>query len=539
MNGSDYFKSSLMIAMSACVAILLTQNAGVLFYIGILGGLFLVLAAVASPWHGLLALFPLVFALRPAPPSVGTQELIFAALTATVFVSTFIRLLRIRSIKSIFRFFAWPLLIGIGLLCLNLLIAMKHHVPVQDWIRGVTPFLFIFALMPVCVLINGEQKNIYWIGASIGALVLLSAGHIVLYYFQYDIWQPYWTVLVDGEQIRLSREAALNMANTVGPLRDRITMLLPQATDALLPSGMAAGFVINTLTRNRYIALVTAFISLLCLTAVLITLTRSMLISGVATIALFSIYIFVTHKNLRVKISANITAQLVLGLVFIFSTGMDQSWLGRLNSLSDAALPMATAPISSNTPENTEIIVLNTITKKKEDFNVASRVKEYEIAWDMFLSSPVFGNGIGVKHEMHWEKPDGSSLIELVGYIHNWPLYMLMVSGVLGLLTYTLIIMGPALYKLTTLKSEPNYLTVIRITVMTMAIYGLFFAVFRLISFNILLATAWGLIYAQKWPMQKISDSAKNTELNTPQCSATEYAIKNKVTDQQNREQPV
>jgi len=116
---------------------------------------------------------------------------------------------------------------------------------------------------------------------------------------------------------------------------------------------------------------------------------------------------------------------------------------------------------------------------------------------------------------------------------------MLMVSGVLGLLTYTLIIMGPALYKLTTLKSEPNYLTVIRITVMTMAIYGLFFAVFRLISFNILLATAWGLIYAQKWPMQKISDSAKNTELNTPQCSATEHAIKNKVTDQQNREQPV
>ncbi len=63
------------------------------------------------------------------------------------------------------------------------------------------PFYFIFALMPVCVLINGEQKNIYWIGASIGALVLLDASHIVLYYFQYDIWQPYWTVLVDGERI--------------------------------------------------------------------------------------------------------------------------------------------------------------------------------------------------------------------------------------------------------------------------------------------------------------------------------------------------
>ncbi len=59
------FKSSLMIAMSACVAILLTQNAGVLFYIGILGGLFLALAAVASPWHGLLALFPLGICAAP------------------------------------------------------------------------------------------------------------------------------------------------------------------------------------------------------------------------------------------------------------------------------------------------------------------------------------------------------------------------------------------------------------------------------------------------------------------------------------------
>ncbi len=116
-----------------------------------------------------------------------------------------------------------------------------------------------------------------------------------------------------------------------------------------------AGFVINTLTRNRYIALVDG-LHIIALPDSCADHVNEKHVdgSGVATIARFSIYIFVTHKNLGVKISANITAQLVLGLAFIFSTGMPINlWLGRLNSLSDAALPMATSPPSLQIPQRT------------------------------------------------------------------------------------------------------------------------------------------------------------------------------------------
>jgi hypothetical protein len=70
-------KNSYAIAAGAIISIFLMQDPGAFFYTGILGAASLVLMALISPWMGLLALFPLAFALRPAPPSIGPQELAF------------------------------------------------------------------------------------------------------------------------------------------------------------------------------------------------------------------------------------------------------------------------------------------------------------------------------------------------------------------------------------------------------------------------------------------------------------------------------
>ena len=486
-------KNTMAITAAALVAILFMQGSGVLFYTAMIGSALLVLTAIRSPWLGLLALFPLAFALRPAPPSAGAQEIAFAALTGVIFLSTLFKLLRAQGVRPTLRLFAAPILVGAGFLVLNLAVAMYHPVPLADWIRGVVPFVFIYALIPICALLGREESDIHWLGASVGSLILLTAGYIVLYYFYHGIWQPYWVLPADGEMVRISQEEALHNAQALGPMRGRITMMVAQATDAILPLGMVVGYVVCTLTPDRRVALIGSFMSLLCMAAVLITFTRSMLISALLVIGLFALYTFFAHKRLRLKVASSIGIQTLFGLSFIFTTGMQDVWLGRMNSLAQTALPEGLISI---------LIESKHFPKEQRDFNVSSRVEEYKIAWDMFLNHPVLGNGIGVKHEMHWERPNGDSFTESVGYIHNWPLYMLMVGGVVGMLIYAAVLAPPVLYRLTTLKAAPIYLAVIRTAVMTLAIYGLFFAVFRLISFNLLLAAAWGVMLAHKHSTQ-------------------------------------
>ena len=502
MSHPDCVKNSMAITAAALIAILFMQDSGVLFYIAIIGSALLVLTAIIAPWLGLLALFPLAFALHPAPTSIGAQEMAFAALLMAVFLSALIRLLRTLGFRSVLRLFAAPLLIGLGFLVLNLVVAMYHHVPLTDWIRGVVPFLFIYALIPICTLVGREENNIRWLGASVGTLILLTAGYIVFYYFYHDLWQPYWTLQVNGEMVKIPYEEALRNVNAQGPMRDRITMVLAQATDAILPLGVVLGYVVGILTPDRRVAWVSGMISLLCTAAVLITFTRSMLISALLVIGVFAIYTFFARKRLRLKVISGLFIQALFSLVFIFATGMEDVWLGRMNSLANTALPIATSSIASMGEKSTQpdapAPALSEPKPSAKDFNVSSRVQEYKIAWSMFQDHPVLGNGIGIKHEMSWERPGGDSFTESVGYIHNWPLYMLMVGGVLGLLMYITVLGAPVLYRLTSLKSDPVHLSVIRTAVITLAIYGLFFAVFRLISFNLLLAAAWGVMLAHK-----------------------------------------
>lgn len=544
MLSNAYSKNnSYAIAAGAVISILLMQDPGAFFYMGILGAALLILMALKSPWMGLLALFPLAFAMRPAPPSIGFQEIAFAVLLALIFVASLIKLLRSFGAIAALKLFAAPLILGLGILGINLAVAMNNHVPLSDWLRGTVPFLFIYALLPVCVLIGDDESKIRWIGGSFATLIFLTAGYIVFYYFYQGIWRPYWIVPGDSETIKLTKEAAMNNVNAIGPMRDRITMVLAQATDSLLPVGMVAGFVTCVLTRNKYITAIGATMSLLCMTAVLITFTRSMLLSALLVILLFSSLIFLFRKSMRKKLLISITTLGLAGLIFIFSTGMQQIWFGRMTLLIESGIETIVnwAPTPERTVvQNTELLEPPLTPKESADFNVSSRVEEYKIAWDLFISHPGLGNGLGTKHEMRWETSNGTSFTQYVAYIHNWPLYILMVGGVLGILTYSIILLGPILVRITSLKSESEHWTIIRTVVLTMAVYGLFFAVFRLITFNLLLAAVWGVIFARNLSREYSPRKIPGKDAHSGALSTTPNgASNNESTDQKKMELPV
>jgi len=616
MNNSDGIKNSLAIVTSACIAILLIQENSVFLYAGIVGISLLIAMALFFPWLGLLAVFPLAFALHPAPPSIGVPEFSFAALLGVVFFATLIGLARASDLKRSLKRFTYPLLIGLGIFGINLGMAIKNAVPLVDWVRGAIPFLFIYTLLPIAVLAENNESRIRWLGVSIGTLIFLVSGYVVFYYIHHDVWKAYWMILADGQNIKISEEAAQGNLNASGPYRDRITMLVSQSTDALLPIGLVAGMVVSTLARNRSVTIIGLLMSLLCVSAVLITFTRSMLLSAILVIALFFIFVFFYHKTLRKKISGLVGILCTFTFTFIFVTGMQSIWLGRMCLLVESSMQAVSelmhemtnfsincpTPVPTNTAlisatnfgkninpalslsnknaepsnalpsEEPKVEVSNvekkhsnnhhhkkpaehqkhaadtqlttralppreerpveqqnatepdtlpavsdsgaeqkTVASSASDFNVSSRIEEYQIAWKMFLAHPLLGNGLGVKHEMRWEGSDKVSFTQSVAYVHNWPLYILMVGGGLGFLVYFLVLSGPVVTGFPSIRSESIHWTIIRTIVLTMIIYASFFAVFRLITFNLLLAAAWGILLSKNLPkMQKPSNGGNH-----------------------------
>jgi len=87
---------------------------------------------------------------------------------------------------------------------------------------------------------------------------------------------------------------------------------------------------------------------------------------------------------------------------------------------------------------------------------------------------------------------EGNVIEREVGYIHNWLLYMLMVSGLVGIAYYAVVLCAPFLLSLIGSEMPLIVRVLLAGTITFMVVYGLFFAVFRLIPFNLLLAVVWG-----------------------------------------------
>jgi len=483
----------------------LMQEAGGIFAAGIALAILIVLVASISPWMGLLALFPMAFAIRPTPPSIGLQEALFAILLAVVFFGAVARQLKDRGFRPLLQTFGWFVAAMCGLLAINLGVATFNQVPITDWLRGVLPFLFILACVPVAILLGNDRERHFWFGCSVAALIALMVCYVVAYYFAHSLWQPYWNLTVDGEVLRVSKQVAMDHPDAAyGPLLDRITMQVQRSTDAILPIGMVAGFVVAVLTRGTLVTMLGMCLSLISLAAILTTFTRSMLSSAVLVLCVIALFILVCRRDRLLKMLGLMCCLGVAGFAFVIGTGLERVWIGRMGWLIESIDTLFRIELTGTAPALTGTApaltgtapALTGTAPEKVDINVSSRMEEYRIAWQMFLDHPLFGNGLGIKHEMRWETSEGESLYQSVGYVHNWPLYVLMVSGVTGLCAYLAALLGPVLLGLAKLRMESNARTVVRTVVLTMAVYGLFFAVFRLVTFNLILAAAWGYIYS-------------------------------------------
>lgn len=470
------------IVILATVAALLIVHGGTTGLVaGSLTAIFLCVLSSRRPEAGLLSTFPLLYVIQPAPVVIGWEESLFATVIVTTFVSS-INARRSRALTLLRGDFGTFLLLSTVFIVLNFFMAIAHEAALKDWIRGVIPFLFITYLIPVCLLIEANPKLVRELVFSIACSAVLFAGHVIQVYINEQLWKPYWYVFENDRWIRIAADLASNVGHeNVRHFFRRVTAILPQSTDMLLPLSVSwgvLGFVLLAKESGRVFALWTASVGII---AIVLTYTRSMLLTVLMVMAGICVLSWKKGHLSRFLLSGVLVVSLVMLTIQVFD--LHDVYRNRFfqTVLSFAAITQSDFAFEDF---STEI----------KDENVTARLEEYKIAWRMFMESPWLGQGFGVMHPMRFSAGFGYIVEQQVAYIHNWLLYMLMVGGVAGASLYVWLLAGPALCALrtTTIPSEVCYWLLV--TLASMVSYALYFAVFRLIGFNLLLAFAWGIV---------------------------------------------
>ncbi len=464
-----------------------------------------VIAVVAamSPWLGLLAIFPLSFGINPAPETIGPREMAFATLCIALMLGTLAQAIREGVLHAEMRKWGLPVVAATVFVALNFLVARANDVPLYDWTRGLVPFVFLIVFWPVSLLLRNGEDKLKWLGVSLLLMAFLYVSQVLVVYFAEGLYNPVYYILVDGRYV-LS-DPPIDLANpgaVLGPFYLRVTTILAQSTDALLPVTFAVAYVVSILSPSRQIRRIALLVTCFASSAILTTQTRSMLLCALISVSIFGLGILFFKTSLFLNALAKGVIIIAVSVGSIFVMNLEAVWYNRVlllyHSLNLEAVfgPDFMAAYPAWSSESSAFA---------NDVNISTRLEEYRIALDVFRSQPITGAGFGNRHEIVFETFEGEKLVQKVGYVHNWVFYFLMVGGIIGALLYSMLLVLPSMFFGLRLwrhrrNFSPDYIAyyalvfnIVWVTFLTMGLYALFFAVFRLISFNLVMAAGLGI----------------------------------------------
>lgn len=469
------------------------------------------LFSLRVPYAGLLAVLPAAFIIQPAPVVLSWRELAFAGLLVASATAAAVHALRASRplLLRCARLSSLPLVF----LAVNACTAHYHGVTAREWLRGAVPFLFGLYAIPVALELEREPERATAWRWALAALAALFAFNVVFVFVRDECWKPSTYALIDGGWLRMSRaEAALKHAEVFEFELFRVTVLTPRSTDVLVPlaavwGGWAALWAAMPAARACGLVLAACGFG-----AVVLTVTRSMLVATLLGLGLVLGFGLVRRRLGACAVLA-VTLTLSGGAAY-WGGGVNRTFAVRNAQSARAIAEGTTALLAPRVPEpapsvhtaavpapgNSPVPVAVRVPGNRRaapppptrppDGSVGVRVQEARIAWQLFRSAPLLGHGLGVQHEIYFSGDQPSR----VGFIHNWPLYALMVSGLTGFALYSWWLLGPAWIAVRGLGASEDVWLVLP-TLGVMALYGTMFAVFRLIPFNLVLGCLWALVY--------------------------------------------
>jgi len=121
------------------------------------------------------------------------------------------------------------------------------------------------------------------------------------------------------------------------------------------------------------------------------------------------------------------------------------------------------------------------------------RMLEIKYAWSIFESSPLLGGGLGLDVPLSLTRPTYAEQSELwvsdsVSYIHNFPLYLLMVGGVVFFAFFLLLIQFSGIFSMDNLRSKDKYVQSAVWCVLALIVFFTTSAAFKQIQSIVLLS---------------------------------------------------
>lgn len=467
-----------------------TCNILILYYLCIIF-LFLHLFLNQKNLKGLIcSIFPSLYLMQQAPQRLGINELYFSLVCLSLWIS-FIKSDRLFFIRFSLRmkiFFVASLLF----LTMNFYASQFYNIPLLDWLRGILPFMLPLLCFPLSKIFRENKDSYADFLLSLFISFFLYSVQVIFIFLVFELYNNQYYIFKNGEYIRIPYELVNQYANeTIFYFKKRITTVLAESTSPLVPLGSITGIILFFISNKRKIKIMGLLLTVLSFVSIILTATRSIILCVILVLLFNLFYDYSYYKKYKKKIISGFLIIIATGVITIFSTNTGDVYFNRFSQLFSFAAKTVSFIQEKITPKTYQ----NTIVSENSlaDANITARLDEYKRAYEIFRDNPIIGAGFGVKHAMDFDAGFGNIIHKEVGYVHNWFFYILMCGGIFGLVLYSIIIFYPVLFFLKNLDSE-----IIRIflpLILFLILYASFFAVFRLLTFNTLLAVIWATIF--------------------------------------------
>ena len=307
-----------------------------------------------------------------------------------------------------------------ALIAFSFPVSVAHGTPVAQWLRDAATY-GLFAAAPVFALDAATSKRR---GLLLGLLVAFASLGALSF-------AMYW--------VSLRNLAALPFSQLVLPTGSLPTVLFlvamiidrPRRLGWIILAGATLGLFLVTGTRS----------ALLIVAAIPIMIVMAgrprfrMAISASIGVGIVAAVFVIAIQAVFVSASRQLPPPIDVSSAPVPSSASSQGAIGSTNpAASSAETRQSPDPVTVPRPvpipdKNLVWRIQDFLSSPLRDGSVQERLTQYGVAWDLFVSSPLVGVGLG--HPFPWTRLDGSTRVDFTA---DTPLVLPAKLGILGLL---------------------------------------------------------------------------------------------------------
>lgn len=390
---------------------------------------------------------------------------------------------------------AWTVAVFVVICLANLPVALSHGTTAGEWGRGLIPFLnLVIFFVAATELRTYEDRRNFLVCSLIAGLIIASQGIWLI--INKQLWMPVIHTGAPGKFYAVY---------------NRLTWFFGSGTSPLLPVGTVILLGAVLLARRLWQKIALVALGTPILWIILWTWSRTTLLALAAGLAGF-VALYGMKKYWAELRDTLLVFAATAALAWLFFFALDIPILSILAG-------RLVEPLNAETINRVIAAGKGTLALQDDeedatvDPNLVYRAEEYSTALNAFRQQPLWGMGLGYHFTMMQADINGKMQPVSLTYVHNFLAYFLMTTGIVGTAAYLALIAAAALeffrvFRKKLARSEFAILVVIGLAGVVLLADAFFFAVFRLIGFNLFLGASLGILAGYRATRVEVTEPA-------------------------------